>query len=197
VDMAADLAGLIRTLGLTRPILGGHSMGAMVTYQIGMRFPELASALILEDPPWWLTRPPQPHGQPTGERAKELGSKTLEDLLAQYRVGQPHWPEELVRLMAESKKQLDPAIIDTLVEKVNRVGSDWLTTIQDIAQPVLLVTANPELGGIVTPEVVARVRELNPGVTIVNIPDVGHLIRFDNYTAFMDALRAFLRQIRS
>ena len=46
-----------------------------------------------------------------------------------------------------------------------------------------------------TPEVQARVRELNPRVTIVNVPDVGHLIRYDNYTAFMDALRAFLKQI--
>ena len=57
VDMAADLAGLIRTLGLRRPIVCGHSMGAMITYQIGVRFPELASALVLEDPPWWLSQP--------------------------------------------------------------------------------------------------------------------------------------------
>ena len=35
VDMAADLAGLIRGLGLTRPIVGGHSMGAMVTSRLG------------------------------------------------------------------------------------------------------------------------------------------------------------------
>jgi pimeloyl-ACP methyl ester carboxylesterase len=49
----------------------------------------------------------------------------------------------------------------------------------------------------VTPEVQAKVRELNPRVTIVNVPDVGHLIRYDNYAAFMDALRAFLAQIPS
>jgi N-formylmaleamate deformylase len=59
----------------------------------------------------------------------------------------------------------------------------------------LLITGNPELGGIVTPEVVAKVRELNPNVTIVTIPDVGHLIRFDRYTAFMEALRAFLKHL--
>src|SRR5215475_2999440 len=45
VDMAADLAGLIRILELGSPVICGHSMGAMVTYQIGVRFPELASAL--------------------------------------------------------------------------------------------------------------------------------------------------------
>ena len=51
VDMAADTAELIRTLGLGRPIICGHSMGAVVTYQVGVRFPELARAMVLEDPP--------------------------------------------------------------------------------------------------------------------------------------------------
>ncbi|MBN1888768.1 MAG: alpha/beta hydrolase [Thermoflexales bacterium] len=203
VDMAADLAGLIRALGLSRPIVCGHSMGAMITYQIGVRFPELASALVLEDPPWWLSRPAQtlPPGQPAEDPittwAKNLPNQTLEELLVQYRQEHPTWPEELVRLMCESKKQLDPAIVDTLVDRMHSQEVDWLTTIQNITHPVLLVTANPELGGIVTPEAVARVRELNPKVVVVNIPDVGHLIRFDRYTAFMDALWAFLKQVSS
>ena len=48
-----------------------------------------------------------------------------------------------------------------------------------------------------TPDFVAKVRELNPKVRIASIPDVGHLIRFDTYTAFMAALRAFLNQVRT
>jgi pimeloyl-ACP methyl ester carboxylesterase len=71
----------------------------------------------------------------------------------------------------------------------------WLATIRNITQPLLLVTANPALGAIVTPEVAAKVRELNPGVKVVTFPDVGHLIRFDKYAAFMDALRAFLKEV--
>ena len=201
VDMAADLAGLIRGLGLKRPIVGGHSMGAAVAYHTGLRFPELAGALVLEDPPWWLSPPFQPTGQsdenPMSVWAKSLAGQTRDELLAQYRAEQPHWPEATVGLMAESKKQLDQGIIDTLVAKLNSEGSDWLTTMQNITQPVLLLTANPELGAIVTPEVQARVRELNPRVTVVNVPDVGHLVRYDNYPAFMDALRAFLKQIPS
>ncbi len=203
VDMAADVAGLIRTLGLRRPIVCGHSMGAMITYQIGVRFPELASALVLEDPPWWLSRPAQASrpGQPTenpmAKWARDLPNHTLEELLVQYRQDHPNWSEEIVRLMCESKKQLDPMIVDTMVNRMHSQEVDWLTTIQNISHPMLLFTANPELGGIVTPEVAAQVRALNPKVTIVNIPDVGHLIRFDNYTTFMDALRAFLKQIPS
>jgi N-formylmaleamate deformylase len=195
VDMAADLAGLIQDLGLKRPIVGGHSMGAMVTYELGVRYAELASALVLEDPPWWIDQPPPGHGPPVGEWASELAGKTEEELLAQYRLEQPHWPEELRRLMAHSKKQLDPGIIDALVANVTRAGPAWPATIGAITQPVLLLTGNPDLGAIVTPEAEAKVRELNPAVTIVNVPDVGHLIRYDNYEAFMEALRAFLEKV--
>jgi N-formylmaleamate deformylase len=99
--------------------------------------------------------------------------------------------------MCESKKQLDPTIVDIMTDRVHAQEVNWLTTIQHIAHPMLLFAANPELGGIMTPDVVAKVRELNPKVSIASIPDVGHLIRFDNYTAFMDALRAFLKQVRT
>ena len=199
VDMAADLAALILGLGLQRPVLVGHSMGAAVTYQTALRFPDLVAAMVLEDPPWWLGRPAPHPGRvdedPMSEWAKGLAGQTLEELLVRYRAEQPAWPDETVRFMAESKKQLDQGIVDALIAKLDHDGSVWLTTIKDIAQPVLLLTANPALGAIVTPEVRARVRELNPRVTTVDFPDVGHLIRYDNYAGFMDSLRSFLARI--
>lgn len=203
VDMAADVAGLIRTLGLARPIVVGHSMGAMITYQIGVRFPELASALVLEDPPWWLSPQAQslplsrPDENPVAQWAKSLSNQTREELLVQYRKEHPNWPEELLRPMCESKKQLDQTIVDIMTDRMHSQEVQWLTTIQQIAHPMLLFAANPQLGGIVTPDVVAKVRELNPKVRIASIPDVGHLIRFDQYTAFMDAIRPFLKQVRT
>ena len=42
---------------------------------------------------------------------------------------------------------------------------------------------------------VAKVRELNPKVIIAEVPDVGHLIRFDSYPAFKAALWSFLQQV--
>ncbi|HEY9077411.1 MAG TPA: alpha/beta hydrolase [Anaerolineaceae bacterium] len=201
VDMAADVAELIRALGLKRPIVGGHSMGAGITYQIGVRFPELARALILEDGPFFLAQPdePQPPSQP-GENpivkwAKSLPNQTTEELLAQYRKDHSNWSEELIQLMVQSKKQLDPNIVDTLSERIRQDRTAWLTTIQDIAVPMLVITANPKLGGLVTPEAAAKVRELNPRATVVTFSDVGHLIRFDKYDAFIAAVKAFLRQL--
>ncbi len=129
--------------------------------------------------------------------AKDLPNHTLEELLVQYRADHPNWSDEMVRLMCESKKQLDPTIVDTMIDRMHSESPGWLTTLQTITHPMLLFTANPELGGIVTPAVTAKVRELNPNVAIVNVPDVGHLIRFDRYTVFMNALRAFLEQVPS
>ena len=202
VDMAADLAGIIRALKLSSPVICGHSMGAMVAYQTGVRFPELTSALVLEDPPWWLHQPDQtsPTSKyvepPIAKWAKSLANQTLDELLVQYRNDHPDWPDELLYPMCESKKQLDPLIVDTMVDRMHSQEVNWLTSIQNIAQPVLLFAGNPVLGGIMTREVVAQVRQLNPKVTIVNFPDVGHLIRFDKYADFMDALWAFLKQLR-
>ncbi len=194
VDMGADLAGLIEGLGLERPIVCGHSMGAMATFELAVRFPEIPRAVVLEDPPWWLDRPPASHGDPVGEWAKTLAGRSQEELLAEYRAEHPDWPDELVETMAESKKQLDQAIIDTLVGKVNRVAIDWQSKIGELAMPAMILTANPDLGAIVTPQVAARIRELNPRIEIVNVPNVGHLIRYDNYPAFMSALRGFLNR---
>jgi N-formylmaleamate deformylase len=201
VDMAADLSGLIRMLGLKGSILVGHSMGAMVAYQTVLRFPELADGLALEDPPWWMS-PPVPAAPSAGEAenpmstwAKSLSGRTLDELLAQYRKEHPGWPDELMLPMCESKKQLDPAIVEPMVEKMHAPESDWRTTVAGVTRPMLIITGSPALGGIVTPEVAAKVRELNPRVVFAGVPDVGHLVRFDDFPAYMKILRRFLRQV--
>lgn len=201
VDMAADLAGLIRSLGLNRPAICGHSMGAVITYQIGVRFPELASALVLEDPAWWMPRsePAPRRGEgtenPMAKWARSLASIPLEDLLEGYHRDHPTWPDELLHPMCESKKQLDASILDVQSPERHAQEVNWQATIQNITQPMLIFTGNPELGGIVNADVIARVRELNPDVKIVIVPNVGHLIRFDNYAVFIEALRGFLKQV--
>jgi pimeloyl-ACP methyl ester carboxylesterase len=198
VDMAADVAALIRVLDLDQPIVGGHSMGAMVTYQLGLRFPDLIKALFLEDPVWRLSWP-EPALDAPRERplawVKDLPNKTLDDLLAEHRKAHPRWSDETVSWFSEAKTQLDLTIAEIVAGQIQSKEYNWLTTLPTLTQPLLLFTANPELGGIVTPEVTAKVRALNPTVTIAHVPDVGHHIRFDNYAAFMAALLSFLSQL--
>ena len=51
-DHAADVAGLIQDLGLDKPAVMGHSMGAATATTLGAMYPTLVGCLILEDPPW-------------------------------------------------------------------------------------------------------------------------------------------------
>jgi len=200
VDMAADVAGLIRHLGLVRPVVVGHSMGAMVTYQLGIRFPDQVRALVLEDPAWWL--PDDPHApsrnpaeNPFVNWIQSLQTKSLDDLLTEYRHNNPTWPDELIRAQADAKKHLDPAIATVMVGKMHSPEAPWIITLQGLKHPLLLLTADPARGAIVTPEVVAEVRRLNPRVQVASVANVGHLIRFDQFPTFMDHLRRFLKSL--
>jgi N-formylmaleamate deformylase len=194
VDMPSDLAGVIRGLSLERAIVGGHSMGAMVAFQLGVRYPELVRALILEDPPWWLPeqsemRPVDRHEEhPMAGFVRTIAANTLEQLIAQCRIEHPAWPEVVVQIWCAAKKRLDPNILSILRFE----GSDWQEGLKTIACPILVFAADPEKGGLITPAVAARVKELNSRVTVVHIAGVGHHIRFANYMAYMETLRAFL-----
>jgi N-formylmaleamate deformylase len=200
VDMAADLAALMRALGLERAILCGHSMGAMVSFQVALRFPELVGALVLEDPPWWLPSQagaPDPAVEsPIATWARSLAGKTLEELLVGYRRDNPSWPEETIRAMCESKKRLDQGIVDTMADRMLSEERHWSTLFGAVSCPALVMTADPGRGAIVTPEVAAKLRELNPRAKLVNVPGVGHLIRYDAFDAYMSALREFLEALR-
>lgn len=200
IDMPADLAGVIRGLGLEKPVLCGHSMGAMTSFLTTVRYPELVRALALEDPPWMVE--PWPNFEESDMAkgiiawAKSLPSENLESLLVAYRKDHPTWPEELVVAMCESKKQLDPAAAEIVSEHINPVEGHWKTVLGSVRCPVLVVSADPALGGIVTPEVEAMIPGINPRVRIVKVPGVGHLIRFDAYEAFMKALKDFLAGLK-
>jgi pimeloyl-ACP methyl ester carboxylesterase len=196
IDMAEDLAALVSALGLERPLVAGHSMGAMVSSQAVARRPGLASALALEDPPWFM--PGAVPGRVDASDAPVVAwAKTLRDrseggLLAEYRREHPTWPEELVRAMCSAKKRLDQGIVDELGKKLAEGGSAWPPVLAAIRCPLLLVAGDPALGAIVGPDALARVREIKPDARIELVPGAGHLIRFDAHARFVRALRSFL-----
>ena len=50
-DYAADAEAFIRALGLNRPAVLGHSMGARIAVRLAARHPQLVAKLVLADPP--------------------------------------------------------------------------------------------------------------------------------------------------
>ena len=195
VDMAADLAGIIHALGLQRPIIAGHSMGAMVAFEVGVRYPDIPRALLLEDPPWFQPEERQAAGQPAENPmapwVRNITTLTLDELIAQTRAEHPTWPEWVINTWCPAKKQLDPNILTVM----NIRGIDWAEKVPQLTCPTLLVTADPERGGIVTPAIADRVQKLNQLCTIAHIAGTGHHIHFEDYAAFMKNARAFLQTL--
>ena len=76
-----------------------------------------------------------------------------------------------------------------------RTAPPWRDTVKAISCPILLVTGDPALGGIVTPAVADEARRLNPKLRVANVPDVGHNIHLENYEPFRAAVAAFLREV--
>jgi len=195
VDAAADLAGLIHALGLKKPFVGGHSMGAMVAAAMQARYPGTARALVLEDPAWFLPQEPK-EGQPQPPRRGPadwlltLQGKSVEELMAKCHADNPAWQEAELRPWAESKQQFDYNFLQT----ANMPRADWRETAKALDCPTLLVTANPRKGSIVAPAAAQLAASLNNRVRVVRITHAGHNIRRENFDAYVKAVRNFLKK---
>ena len=197
-DAVEDTANLIQALGLQRPIVGGHSMGAMTASRLGATYPDLVRALVLEDPAWFMPRPGrQGHvsfkDSPLGGWIRELQKLSLEEVIAQNRPQHPSWSEATLRYWCEGKLQLDPNFMTA--RSVFR-GS-WQDEVRAYACPVLLVRASSKKGGLVTPKVARLADELNPRVQVVQIRGASHHARFDRHTDYMKKVKPFLASLEA
>ncbi len=194
-DHASDAAALIRALGLGSPVVIGHSMGAAEAMALAAGYPELVRAAILEDPPLWAGQ-----GRAEAERAAYAAewraevvasrAKSVEELVALYRGQHPNWDDLDLYSCAEAERQVS---LDALAF-VTAPHPDWRETMRRIACPVLLLTADPELGAIVTPEIAAEAGTLMRQGHVVRIPGAGHGIRREQFEGYLGAVRAFLAE---
>ncbi len=119
-EQAEDLAGVITGLGLDRPAVLGHSMGAATALVLAGAYPDVPGAILLEDPP---------RGGPAGpirRRRRErrvamrgagdlkLKRKTREELIAGQRAEQPGWSDAELEPWADAKQRFSPNVLERL-----------------------------------------------------------------------------------
>lgn len=195
-DHAADLIGLIRALDLGRPHVLGHSMGGSTAAPVAATAPELVSSAILEDPPWRMPAPPPPLEERRAYveewRSNVIANKarSREERLAHIRAARPRWPEHDTLLWTESAGQVRPVVIDYAYAP----QPDWQVLVRQITCPLLLITGDSELDGIVTPEVAQQVVQLAPRARVAHISGAGHSIRREQFERYVDAVTTFLRE---
>ena len=198
-ERAADLAGLIQSLGLTKPALGGHSMGAQTTFQLVATAPHLARCAILEDPGFRLMPGQSPESAPPAgasrlrEMVLEMKSHTRDEMIALCRQRSPNWDEEELGPWADAKIQVSEKFLTAM-----RPPSEtpWWELLPKVTCLTLLVTADPDKGAIVTPEVAKEAERINQRLRAIRLPGAGHNIRRERFDGFVPAVRSFLAETR-
>lgn len=191
--LAADAIAAIRALGLGRPVVGGHSMGGATANFVAAQMPE-TRAVILEDPAWFPPFAPEDAAAEAGAFAQMVdgwAGKTREDILAMGRAESPHWSEDELGPWADSKLFCSRQI--TQVDVTGGVA--WQSILAQVRCPALLLTADPERGAILTPEVAAEARAACPQMEVTRIAGAGHNIRRDAFEAYMAAVSDFLARV--
>ncbi len=192
-DQADDLAGLIRGLGLDRPLVGGHSMGGATSFYLAANHPDLLSKVFLEDPPFRATEPTPAQRAERGatmhQQALTRSKMSREEIVAEGRKEHPTWAEEEFGPWSVAKQRVR---IETAGVVRPPASQTWRDALPKIACPALLITADPELGAIVTPETAAEARSLLPGLKVVRLRGAGHNVRREAFDDYVAAVRTFL-----
>jgi len=198
--IATEIAGLISGLELEHPIVMGHSMGAMISLTLAGLYPDQPRAIILEDPPaFWRTHPPSQEDLDGRAMMKtwmlDLKRKTHADLLDDIRSASPSWPEDEISVWVDSKHRLSLKIVQ-LIDSPDAVPVNFVELLQQIICPAFLITADRELGAILTNEDVAELQSSVHHLESVHISGAGHNIRREQFSTYMEILGVFLGQIK-
>jgi esterase len=196
---AADVAALIKRLGLGPVHLLGHSRGGAVVLTVAKEHPELIKTLILEDASGMEGLLPEtPETKAMAGEVKGLVLTLRANLAAgdKEKAGQEftdglNGPGTWAKRSALQKEIL----LDNLGTGVDS-GERGNITCADIAKfsfPVLTLTG--ERSPKRYPEGFAAARKCNPAIpAAIVIPDAAHAMNRDNPDAFNAALLAFLAQ---
>ena len=189
---AADLAELIKALGLNQPAIVGHSMGASTTLYCAALYPALVSRAVLEDGgPRGASRLNPAWASAMHDRVRALREMTQEQLIAVCREESPTWDEAELAPWAEAKRLLSPNAIGRPfgTEKLT-----WQEAIARISCPTLLITADNDRGSGVTPEAASEAQRLLPSLRVVHISGAGHNVRREQFATFVETVRSFLAE---
>jgi pimeloyl-ACP methyl ester carboxylesterase len=146
------------------------------------------SGLILYDPCWdsgwggWETTV-------VGMRQWFQGfiSLTPKEIDARWRKENPTWNEEDLAFHVESKVQTSPHVVQTF----DQPEPPWREALPKIACPILLLTADPE-NGLITADDVQAMSGLWRDGSVVQIEGADHMVHYDRYEPFVEAVQAFL-----
>jgi pimeloyl-ACP methyl ester carboxylesterase len=203
-ELISDLVAVIRGLGLDRPALIGHSLGAATISRATAQHHGLARCAILEDPPW---RDEPPAGTPEEMAARSeqrraynenwrqwvdgLQAGTRESGLAQIYAHSPDWSAIDANLSLDARRQVEASLVD----RIPSGWTDWRATMGQIDCPILLLLGDrADRGTFVTLDQAREAEGIWRQGRWVQVRGAGHAIRFDQFEQYIEAVTSFLRE---
>ncbi|MFC7059651.1 alpha/beta fold hydrolase [Halovenus salina] len=184
----ADLVGLVKELGLTDPILLGHSMGAATVAWAAASTPDLPAGLVLEDPARFRDTP-----ELSVERAEEITRQKLsesqsrpieervDELAEDHDIERDH-----ARRLAVGTDECSPTIA-----RIAQEHDPVTDAFEDISTPTLVLRRDVAVSERVSDHQAAE--QLAEG-RLVHVPGAGHYIFRDEYEAAYAELQTFLER---
>lgn len=188
-DLAADVIDLLRSLGLERPVLVGHSMGGMTAAVVASLIGGELRGLVLVDPtfidPEWQREVWESN---VVEEHRDALERSVEELVARARARHPRRSEEIIGHQARAR--LDTAL--AAFEVLAPPNPDHRDLVRSLGLPCLLVIGDST---IVSGELASELGELNPRLEVDRVPGAGHGLPFDQPERLASAVAGFLRRI--
>ncbi|MFE7420257.1 alpha/beta fold hydrolase [Rhodococcus sp. NPDC057529] len=188
-DYADDTDAVIAGLGLDRPVLLGHSMGARIAAATAARRPDTVRGTILVDPPMsgpGRGRYPTPLSD-FREQLEQAQRGTTADEVAQ---SWPRWPRREQELRARWLPSCDRNSIIRTHDGFE--AEDFFDTWPVVPAPTALIYGGDS--PVVTPAGAKEAATTHPAAQLIEVPGAGHMVFWDEPTAALAALRAILRQ---
>jgi N-formylmaleamate deformylase len=199
-----DLNALIDALGIDKPMIGGHSMGADTCLHYAAAHPQKVRGVFLEDPPIKLTGESFNIGQRplNANKAGKLLATTMQPyrLLPRFigirmaRRMNPTYPDIEIIPWVNSKRRISLDFLNSLPELIFD-HEQAIAAIKKITSPVVLFTGDVEKMAIVSPAAAQEMLKANERVELVHLEGASHDIRRTRFEEYMHALRGFLRRI--
>ena len=188
-DHANDVVGLMKALGLSSPILLGHSMGGMTAAVVASRKPKLVRSLVLADPTFLCPEVQREvRDSDVADQHRRMLAMSVDQLMAEARTRHPHRSDEILELLSRARLQTSLCAFDVLTPP----NPDYRILVSAIDVPSLLVVTD---NGVVSTAVAEEVRHLNPNIQVEQIRDAGHGAHLDQPERFATVVKSFLRSV--
>jgi pimeloyl-ACP methyl ester carboxylesterase len=208
-EYVEDISAFLREVS-GPSVLMGHSLGGIIAVATTKACPNLVRALIVGDAPLdgatWGQYLRNGRGQLAAWRALSGGTYPVEEiqrLLLDAPEGDSTLREifgegsPIIHELAERLYHHDPDMLGMLIEDYQNVaaGYDMETVLPAIHCPVLLVQADPSMGGVLPDEEVQQALRLLPNPTHKRFSGMDHMLIYDPKGPPMKAVNAFLSQL--